>query len=312
LTSRHRKSNKLVAYLTLVRFPAVFTAVGDVLMGLACATGGFRPADTVLTLVLSSAGIYLAGMALNDLFDRQRDAVERPERPIPSGAVAPREAGVLGGVLLLAGCAAAWSCGPVAGVVAAALAALAVAYDAGLKTTPGGPLAMGACRGLNVLLGAAGAGTWASLWSWPQAAAAASLAAYVSGLTWVARGETDATDDGSPAARARRAETTVGVLGVGAGLAGFVAVGALHQSSQGASVLLILAVVAAIVGRRLWDLWRRPSAARVHRAVRTMLYSILVLDAAVTLLATGRPELGLLVLALLVPHLGLQVWFRVT
>ena len=47
--------------------------------------------------------LYLAGMALNDLADREEDARERPERPIPSGAVSPRAAALIGGSLLLGG-----------------------------------------------------------------------------------------------------------------------------------------------------------------------------------------------------------------
>ena len=38
----------------------------------------------VLLLVGASSCLYLAGMVLNDYFDRDKDAQERPARPIPS------------------------------------------------------------------------------------------------------------------------------------------------------------------------------------------------------------------------------------
>ena len=75
--------------------------------------------------------LYLAGMALNDLADREEDARERPERPIPSGAVSPRAAALIGGSLLLGGVLVARGAG--ARWTGPALAAMVVAYDFQLK-----------------------------------------------------------------------------------------------------------------------------------------------------------------------------------
>ncbi|HWM84456.1 MAG TPA: UbiA family prenyltransferase, partial [Kofleriaceae bacterium] len=85
----------LRALLTLCRIPNVFTAFANVAAGVLLARGGdFLLRD--LLLVLASGCLYLAGMVLNDYFDRDWDALERPERPIPSGQVTPRAALVLG------------------------------------------------------------------------------------------------------------------------------------------------------------------------------------------------------------------------
>ena len=43
-------------------------------------------------VALSAGSTYLAGMALNDVADLEEDRRERPERPIPSGAVTPERA----------------------------------------------------------------------------------------------------------------------------------------------------------------------------------------------------------------------------
>ena len=46
---------------------------------------------------------YVGGMFLNDAFDREIDAVERPERPIPSGAMSATEVFAIGYGMLVAG-----------------------------------------------------------------------------------------------------------------------------------------------------------------------------------------------------------------
>src|SRR2546430_2791969 len=76
--------------LALVRPPNVFTAVADSAAGLLLARrAGPLAGDPGLWCLAASACLYLGGIALNDYFDRHVDAVERPERPIPSGAVPP-------------------------------------------------------------------------------------------------------------------------------------------------------------------------------------------------------------------------------
>src|SRR3989475_10761474 len=76
--------------LALVRPPNVFTAVADSAAGLLLARrAGPVAGDPGLWCLAASACLYLGGIALNDYFDREVDAVERPERPIPSGAVPP-------------------------------------------------------------------------------------------------------------------------------------------------------------------------------------------------------------------------------
>ncbi|MBE1878011.1 UbiA family prenyltransferase, partial [Myceligenerans pegani] len=138
----------------LVRLPAALTVVGDPLAG--HAAGGGHTAARHLLLPVASSCLYLAGMALNDWADRDLDAVERPERPIPSGRVTPRAALTTGAALTAAGIAAAGvATGRRGAVVASGIAAGVWAYDTALKHHPVlGPAAMAACRGLDVLLGA--------------------------------------------------------------------------------------------------------------------------------------------------------------
>lgn len=180
-------------HLELVRAPAVLTVLGDTLAGGAAA--GHRAAGRRALLPLASACLYAGGMALNDWADRDLDAVERPERPIPSGRVAPGYAlGVAAGLGTAGLVLAAAGGGSRALAVAVPLAGCVWLYDARLKSTAAGPVAMAACRGLDVLLGA-GAGRLRA-----AAPAAAALAVHTAGVTVLSRGEVHGSTRGAAGA----------------------------------------------------------------------------------------------------------------
>lgn len=138
-------------YVELVRLPAVLTSPGDVLAG-AAAAGTLRSGAT-LKLAASSACLYLSGMALNDYADRELDAHERPERPIPSGRISPEKALGIATGLSIAGLALAGSAGRQPLKICAALTGAVWCYDMVAKSTIFGPVVMGGARFLNVLLG---------------------------------------------------------------------------------------------------------------------------------------------------------------
>ncbi|MFI5930731.1 SCO3242 family prenyltransferase [Actinoplanes sp. NPDC051494] len=144
--------NPLRTLTELVRAPAALSVPGDVLAGAAAAgVLGRRSAGLASASVL----LYWAGMAANDWADRDLDATERPERPIPSGRISPTAAlGVAAG-LTAAGLAVAGRTGGGRALsVAVPLAAAVWAYDLRLKNTAAGPAGMALCRALDVLLGA--------------------------------------------------------------------------------------------------------------------------------------------------------------
>ncbi|MFG1659160.1 SCO3242 family prenyltransferase [Micromonospora chersina] len=143
---------RLADLAELVRAPAALSVPGDVLSGAAAAGTLDRRTPA---LAGASVLLYWAGMAANDWADRRLDAVERPERPIPSGRIRPATAlGVAAG-LTAAGLAVAGAAGGRrATAVAVPLAATIWGYDLLAKNTAAGPAVMAACRGLDVLLGA--------------------------------------------------------------------------------------------------------------------------------------------------------------
>ncbi len=190
------------AWFELLRLPNVFTAVADVAMGFlithAAGASAGRWYEFAL-LAIASCGMYLAGMVLNDVFDVAVDTQERPQRPIPSGRISRSTAARFGWGLLAGGFAASAAAGVLSQdwrppLVAAALAGCVVIYDRYAKLGPTGPIFMGGCRALNVLLGmglATGSLAQASSGSWVVAhyLIAASIGIYIVGVTWFARTE---------------------------------------------------------------------------------------------------------------------------
>jgi hypothetical protein len=145
---------KVFAYLQLMRFPNLFTSIADVLAGYLIVTGFSIKGLELLALCLCTSFIYGGGCILNDVCDRKQDALERPQRPIPSGRVSSPEASILSLIFFAVGLLSAYWVGKSAFFVAFVLVLLVVVYDVLTKSFPVlGPVTMGACRGANLLLG---------------------------------------------------------------------------------------------------------------------------------------------------------------
>lgn len=188
----------MLPYLQLLRLPTVFTAMADIVLGRLLLNGRtLEPYPEFFIVLAASCALYLSGMVFNDVFDVVQDTLERPGRPIPSGRVSHRNAVILGTVLMVIGMvAAAFLTGP-ALVIAIVLNITILGYDGWLKQTPLGPIAMGSCRFLNVLLGAAASTeSLPKLFDMPQLMVAAGLGVYIIGVTWFARTEAKASHRG--------------------------------------------------------------------------------------------------------------------
>jgi 4-hydroxybenzoate polyprenyltransferase len=139
------------AYGRLLRLSLAPSAAADVLAGLVFGGGGSWPARaTTWWLVPASLGVYHGALALNDWNDRQHDARTRADRPLPSGAVSPRIALVLGLGLVAAGVACASLARHECGLWMGAVALLALLYDFRGRGAWIGPLLLGACRAGNL------------------------------------------------------------------------------------------------------------------------------------------------------------------
>ncbi|MGC1272453.1 MAG: UbiA family prenyltransferase [Planctomycetaceae bacterium] len=300
------------AWLQLVRLPAVFTALADIAAGYTCQTGAFQPVGEFAALLTASASLYLAGMVFNDVFDRRRDAIGRPGRPIPSGRISTKSAAIVGAVLVAIGIASAASVSSQALWIALGLTAGIFAYDGFLKHTPLGPVAMGGCRFLNVMLGAAGDDGAAFVWEPPQLIVAAAIGIYVAGITWFARTEETTSRRGLLLGGAAVANLGMALLaclyyGWPPALTGFV-----RGDLPGTAVAIIVVAIALTVNRRVAGAISSPTPDRVQDTVKLMLLSIITLDATTVLAQTGDVSLALATALLVLPALVIGRWVYVT
>lgn len=286
-----------VTWLQLMRIPTVFTALSNILCGYLIThkmkTAELPQQTDLWLLLISSAGLYLGGMVLNDVFDAALDAVERPERPIPSGRISRKAAAIFGALLMTVGV----GCAAVVGMGSLLIAGLIVAavllYDGFLKSTVAAPLGMGTCRFLNLMLGASAATTITSVWQSTPMTVAAALGIYIVGVTVFSRNE------------AGKSSSTGLLTGVGIMLCGFgvdawlvtgSGVGKAISGSQMGLLLLglnILMRAAIVVGN--------PQPLRIQRTVGLMLLCIIFLDALMVFGLTGNAKHAVLVITLIAP-----------
>jgi hypothetical protein len=182
-----------LAALRLGRVSNIPTVWTNVLAGIVL-SGAPVTARPTIFLLLSLSVFYVAGMLLNDVYDRDFDANNRPDRPIPAGDVAAATVFAYGFALLAFGFGlllalaypitadTGWQA-PAAGLL---LAGAIVLYDSWHKQNPLSPLLMGLCR-LLVYLTAGLA--MSSVLSRQLVLAAIVSLSYLIGLTYVAKQE---------------------------------------------------------------------------------------------------------------------------
>jgi UbiA prenyltransferase family len=137
-------------------------------------------------LLVGTSALYTGGMFLNDAFDADFDRQRRTTRPIPSGAISPKIVWRAGWGWLALGILCLLFLGKVASVLALALIACILIYNATHKFITASPWLMGLCRlWVYVIAGTAGAD---GLNGWPIWCGMA-LAFYVVGLSYVAKRE---------------------------------------------------------------------------------------------------------------------------
>lgn len=295
-----------IDFARLLRLPNVFTAFADIAIGalitLTLISGERWP--NVLALFLASGCLYCAGMVFNDYFDLDEDRRDRPFRPLASGRVRPAVALRVGIGLIFMGCMLAQVAGrigdtwnPTPLILAGVLVLAILGYDAWLKRTPIGPLAMGSCRFLNVLFGL-------SLlpeedFSWlARINLAGAVGIYIVGVTWFARTE-ERTSRRSPLIAA----IVVVFMGLLLGLAL-----PLHPEASDVPVLFpyLLALFGLIIGLPAEKAIRHPTPAHVQGAVKRFILGLVLFDAVLAFAFVGWP--GLLIVLLLPPALILGKW----
>ncbi len=309
MNSSSSKSSPLLAYMQLFRLPNVFTAMADVMMGYLFTHGQFDDRAMLGLLLASSSLMYIAGMVLNDVYDQEVDSRERPHRPIPSGRVHPGFARTLGYQMLLLGLALGGLVGYATGdprppLVAFSLAVMVVLYDRVLKQTAAGPLAMGGCRFLNVLLGMSIASLVTPAWLAVHYLVAAGVGVYIVGVTWFARTE---------AKRSNRVQLLLAIAVMLCGLGTLAYLPNIYPEPltwpRQLSVLWWYLTWGVLALHLLWRAIRavaNPVPTFVQQAVKQCLLSLIVIDALVACPVGGI--YALLILILVFPNRILGHW----
>jgi len=236
--------------------PTVWT---NVIAGATIANAAATLAD-IAVVGLAMTAFYVGGMYLNDFFDREIDARERPGRPIHAGDISPSAVSAIGFALLAVGMILLARFGLSTVMWALALAGAIVLYDAWHKGNSIAPVIMGLCRALVYL--ATGVAVSGEI-GFALIAGAVALAAHVIGLTYAAKQEN---------------LNQVGRLWPLAILAGPLLL-ALPGISSGWLVVVggLLLCVADIVAVRL--LAKRTAPDAVPRAVSMLIAAICLVDA---------------------------------
>jgi 1,4-dihydroxy-2-naphthoate octaprenyltransferase len=284
----------------------IITAISDILAGIAIAgyfTKGFENIFwlPIILLCLSTVGLYGGGVVLNDVFDAELDAIERPERPIPSGLIAKKNAALFGSLLLLIGIVAAAFVHPYfissATLLAIGIAVASVLYDGwGKHHAYLGPLNMGLCRGLNLLLGVSIVlHALQSFWYLGFVPVI-----YIAAVTTISRGEVHGGK--------KRVLYFAAFL---YSLVLFSILGVAYQNGHLLPALLLILLFAFMIFNPLQKAIQHPVGARIGKAVKAGVLSLIVMNAAWAA-AFGQPYLALVILMLLPISLGLAKLFAVT
>lgn len=194
----------LAPWLAFFRLPNLPTAPGDAIAGAAIALAASRaagadalaPATLLLVFAAGAAALllYMFGLADNDIVGAEADKTQAPRRPIPTGEISLPQARIarLACLALAIGAGVAGRLPPLWWIVAAVLVATIMAYNRFKdRCRAFGLVAMGLCRGVSLLTGAAALQHVApdALLSPPAPLAALGWTAYIAGVTWLSTDE---------------------------------------------------------------------------------------------------------------------------
>lgn len=296
----------VLALARLTRPANLPTAAADILAGAAIA--GIIPAAiqslpiaatdaySLLFLVLASVFLYAGGVTLNDVFDAELDKTERPERPIPSGVISIRSAATFGGLLLLAGVIMGFLSSNASGIIACILAVSILLYDSFSKKFGFlGPLNMGICRGLNLVLGMSVLGE--INWFWY----AIIPLVYIFAITMISRGEVHGSN--------KRHIVLAAILYICVIISILTIV--LLSSANNYTGVLYLLFFSIVIFRPLTKAYTVNSPENIKKAVVAGVLSLIIMDASLAVVFSGW-WYGLLVLLLLPLSVWLSRIFAVT
>lgn len=284
-------------YLQLIRLPLLPSALGNICLG--ALSAGLSQSDSLnfILLLFSSAFLYASGMVWNDYFDAGIDAIERPDRPIPSGKISPKNAAIFAIILMVMGIACSLSVELLHGfsgttlIIALAIVFFIFAYDGGGKNFLFGPLLMGSCRFFNVLLGWSVGGDSFTETAYLQAGI---IGIYIIGVTFYAKHE---------AVQSNRLSLVMASIIIIFALSIGLILPTVNNQGDALPWLYpyLFFLLMARVGKALWSGIAEPTPRNVQMGVVTCLKSLVLLDCILAIAIAGW--IGLWILVLLIPNL---------
>jgi 4-hydroxybenzoate polyprenyltransferase len=278
----------------------IVTSVADVLAGITISGYIFGPEIDFLAIILlclSTIGLYGGGIVFNDVFDFELDKIERPERAIPSGAVKLNEAVYLGVFLLFLGVLSAFLHSIFSGIIAMFIAFFALVYNKFSKHHSFiGPLNMGTCRGLNLILGM-------SILAFSQNNSyiiAIVHLIYIFSITIISRGEVHGSNKNKLFLGAFLYALVIGVMLFFA-----------WQKEQILLALIFIVPFAWMIFRPLFRAIQEPIGKNIGLAVKAGVISLILMDAAWAAVF-GSLELAIFIVILLPLSIWLSKRFAVT
>lgn len=279
----------------------LITAFADILAGMAIAglhftTDNFLWGSAIL-LSISTLGLYGGGVVFNDVFDAELDAIERPERAIPSGRVSKQNASFLGISLLFVGILTAFMVSQTSGILAIVISILALFYDRyGKHNNLFGPLNMGLCRGVNLLLGISIINQSVYDWWWVSIVPII----YISAITMISRGEVH----GGNKNHLYFAAFLYVVVSI---FQGYVA----YSLGNITWAILFILLHILLIFNPLIQAIMSPIGSNIGKAVKAGILSLIVMDAA-WVAASGNWQVAICVLVLLPISMQIGKYFAVT
>jgi geranylgeranylglycerol-phosphate geranylgeranyltransferase len=126
-----KRRGRISSLVSMIR-PANSILVGfAVVVGIAVTSNDYHQIFTAKALLGFFTGFFISSfsMVTNDVYDKDVDKVNQPDRPIPSGVITVREAEIFSGVLLGLGIVASAILGPVTLGIAAVFALIGWYYN---------------------------------------------------------------------------------------------------------------------------------------------------------------------------------------
>ena len=145
--------SKLKAWLSLIRFPNLFTVPGDAVFAY-LVMNGKTDSPLFICVILAVLSFYIFGLITNDIADLETDRHERPRRPLPSGLISIRSAKFAAFVFGFAGLLLSALCGKEAFLAGVILIMLICGYNYRVKHVFFlGPASLALCRMMGLVIG---------------------------------------------------------------------------------------------------------------------------------------------------------------